>query len=98
MVCLFSIHPLPVQFLNVILQFNASYQVDSLILPLVSRELRKAGNKANGTRRDFTFVCPTEILAFNDSLQAFKAINTTVIGKPIRSCFVSSNLLILRLF
>lgn len=31
--------------------------------------------------RDFTFVCPTEILAFNDSLQAFKAINTTVIGQ-----------------
>ncbi|RPD56872.1 2-cysteine peroxiredoxin [Lentinus tigrinus ALCF2SS1-7] len=29
---------------------------------------------------DFTFVCPTEILAFNDALPQFKAINTAVIG------------------
>ncbi|KAI0312675.1 thioredoxin-like protein [Amylostereum chailletii] len=29
---------------------------------------------------DFTFVCPTEILAFNDALPAFDAINTTVLG------------------
>lgn len=30
--------------------------------------------------RDFTFVCPTEILAFNDSLDAFKELNTTVLS------------------
>ena len=29
---------------------------------------------------DFTFVCPTEILAFNDALPQFKALNTQVIG------------------
>ncbi|KAF5388986.1 hypothetical protein D9757_005080 [Collybiopsis confluens] len=29
---------------------------------------------------DFTFVCPTEILAFNDALEEFKRINTAVIG------------------
>ncbi|KAK2464981.1 hypothetical protein APHAL10511_003057 [Amanita phalloides] len=29
---------------------------------------------------DFTFVCPTEILAFNDALPNFKALNTTVLG------------------
>lgn len=29
---------------------------------------------------DFTFVCPTEILAFNDALPQFKEINTTVLG------------------
>ncbi|CAK9783904.1 unnamed protein product [Cutaneotrichosporon oleaginosum] len=28
---------------------------------------------------DFTFVCPTEILAFNNALEQFKAINTEVI-------------------
>ncbi|KAI0704432.1 peroxiredoxin [Cerioporus squamosus] len=31
---------------------------------------------------DFTFVCPTEILAFNDALPQFKAINTALIGWP----------------
>ena len=35
--------------------------------------------------RDFTFVCPTEILAFNDSLEAFKELNTAVLGAS-RSC------------
>ncbi|KAJ7641035.1 peroxiredoxin [Roridomyces roridus] len=29
---------------------------------------------------DFTFVCPTEILAFNDALPSFAAINTTVLA------------------
>ncbi|KAJ6589447.1 thioredoxin-like protein [Mycena capillaripes] len=29
---------------------------------------------------DFTFVCPTEILAFNDALPALKEINTVVLG------------------
>ena len=27
---------------------------------------------------DFTFVCPTEILAFNDALPEFKQLNTAV--------------------
>ncbi|THU82389.1 thioredoxin-like protein [Dendrothele bispora CBS 962.96] len=30
--------------------------------------------------RDFTFVCPTEILAFNDALQDFQALDTVVLG------------------
>ena len=30
--------------------------------------------------RDFTFVCPTEILAFNDSLPDFAQFNTSVLG------------------
>ena len=29
---------------------------------------------------DFTFVCPTEILAFSDRIEEFKALNTAVIG------------------
>ncbi|KAG1774567.1 peroxiredoxin [Suillus placidus] len=29
---------------------------------------------------DFTFVCPTEILAFNDALPQFKALNGSVLG------------------
>ncbi|KAF8516504.1 peroxiredoxin [Gautieria morchelliformis] len=29
---------------------------------------------------DFTFVCPTEILAFNDALPQFEALNTVVFG------------------
>ena len=37
--------------------------------------------------RDFTFVCPTEILAFNDALTQFKDINTTVIGVSTDSQF-----------
>ncbi|KAI0776973.1 thioredoxin-like protein [Trametes elegans] len=36
---------------------------------------------------DFTFVCPTEILAFNDALPAFQAINTTVLGVSTDSHF-----------
>lgn len=32
---------------------------------------------------DFTFVCPTEILAFNDSLEAFKELNTVVLSTSL---------------
>ncbi|KAI0275832.1 peroxiredoxin [Russula aff. rugulosa BPL654] len=31
---------------------------------------------------DFTFVCPTEILAFNDALPDFARLNTTVLEQP----------------
>ncbi|GLI62618.1 hypothetical protein VaNZ11_005281 [Volvox africanus] len=36
---------------------------------------------------DFTFVCPTEIVAFSDRLDEFKAINCEVIGASIDSQF-----------
>jgi peroxiredoxin (alkyl hydroperoxide reductase subunit C) len=36
---------------------------------------------------DFTFVCPSEILAFNKKLDAFKAKNTEVIGISVDSKF-----------
>ena len=36
---------------------------------------------------DFTFVCPTEILAFADSLDEFKKRNTEVIGVSVDSKF-----------
>ncbi|KAF9449237.1 2-cysteine peroxiredoxin [Macrolepiota fuliginosa MF-IS2] len=36
---------------------------------------------------DFTFVCPTEILAFNDALTQFKELNTTVLGISTDSKF-----------
>jgi len=36
---------------------------------------------------DFTFVCPTEILAFVDSLDEFKKRNTEVIGVSVDSKF-----------
>jgi len=36
---------------------------------------------------DFTFVCPTEILAFNDSLDAFKELNTIVLGVSTDSTY-----------
>ncbi|VDB94885.1 unnamed protein product [Peniophora sp. CBMAI 1063] len=36
---------------------------------------------------DFTFVCPTEILAFNAALPAFKALNTSVLGVSTDSKF-----------
>jgi alkyl hydroperoxide reductase subunit AhpC len=36
---------------------------------------------------DFTFVCPTEITAFNDRLEDFKAINAEVIGCSVDSQF-----------
>jgi alkyl hydroperoxide reductase subunit AhpC len=29
---------------------------------------------------DFTFVCPTEILAFSERVEEFKALDTVVIG------------------
>lgn len=32
---------------------------------------------------DFTFVCPTEILAFNDALAQFKSLNTAVLSTGI---------------
>ncbi|KAI1255510.1 Peroxiredoxin-1 [Eutypa lata] len=36
---------------------------------------------------DFTFVCPTEILSFNDALPQFTAVNTTVLGISTDSHF-----------
>lgn len=45
--------------------------------------------------RDFTFVCPTEILAFNDSLDAFAQLNTVVLSEYcaiIRSYRLLTNL------
>ncbi len=36
---------------------------------------------------DFTFVCPTEILAFADSMEEFKKRNTEVIGVSVDSQF-----------
>jgi len=37
---------------------------------------------------DFTFVCPTEIVAFNDAYPQFKERNTEVLGASIDSQFV----------
>jgi peroxiredoxin (alkyl hydroperoxide reductase subunit C) len=36
---------------------------------------------------DFTFVCPTEIIAFSDRVNEFKSINTEVIGCSVDSPF-----------
>ncbi|KAF6838680.1 peroxiredoxin 1 variant 2 [Colletotrichum musicola] len=36
---------------------------------------------------DFTFVCPTEIIQYNDALPRFRAINTTVLGVSTDSHF-----------
>jgi len=36
---------------------------------------------------DFTFVCPTEILAFNDRIKEFRAINTEVVACSVDSHF-----------
>jgi len=36
---------------------------------------------------DFTFVCPTEITAFSDRYEEFKAINTEVLGVSVDSVF-----------
>lgn len=36
---------------------------------------------------DFTFVCPTEIIAFSDAAASFAAINTQVVGISIDSQF-----------
>jgi peroxiredoxin 3 len=36
---------------------------------------------------DFTFVCPTEIIAFSDKMAEFKAINAEVLGVSVDSHF-----------
>ena len=36
---------------------------------------------------DFTFVCPTEITAFSDRYEAFKSLNTEVLGVSVDSQF-----------
>ena len=36
---------------------------------------------------DFTFVCPTELHAFQDKLEEFRKRNTQVVGCSIASCF-----------
>ncbi|KAK4046643.1 cTPxI [Microbotryomycetes sp. JL201] len=39
---------------------------------------------------DWTFVCPTELLAFNSALEQFKALNTEVLGVSCDSVFSHS--------
>ena len=39
--------------------------------------------------RDFTFVCPTEILAYDDALPQFEALNTVIFGPPSLRSFVT---------
>ena len=36
---------------------------------------------------DFTFVCPTEIIAFSDRMKDFKAVNAEVVGVSVDSQF-----------
>ena len=36
---------------------------------------------------DFTFVCPTEIIAFSERIDEFKALNTEVVGVSVDSHF-----------
>jgi len=36
---------------------------------------------------DFTFVCPTEIVAFSDRIKEFKAINSEIVGVSVDSKF-----------
>lgn len=36
---------------------------------------------------DFTFVCPTEIIQYNDALDRFKALNTAVLGISTDSAY-----------
>jgi len=36
---------------------------------------------------DFTFVCPTEIIAFSDRINEFKALNTEIVGVSVDSHF-----------
>lgn len=36
---------------------------------------------------DFTFVCPTEIIAFSDRIKDFEALNTAVVGVSVDSHF-----------
>lgn len=56
--------------------------------------IRVRGSGLNSPR-DFTFVCPTEILAFNDALAQFEKLNTAVLGKlsanaPLIVCLIDS--------
>ena len=37
---------------------------------------------------DFTFVCPTEIIAFSDRIQDFKNLNCELVGASVDSEFV----------
>ena len=41
---------------------------------------------------DFTFVCPTEIIAFSDDIKRFEALNCVVLGASIDSHFFSSEM------
>ena len=36
---------------------------------------------------DFTYVCPTELIAFSDRIDEFKALNTEVLGVSTDSHF-----------
>ena len=42
---------------------------------------------------DFTFVCPTEIIAFSDRIKEFEAINTAVLGKDTGVSLVEATIM-----
>ncbi|KAI5116608.1 hypothetical protein M0805_004827 [Coniferiporia weirii] len=68
-------------------EFSGPAVVDGLISDIASKDFIGQWVVLLFYPMDFTFVCPTEILAFNDAISAFKAINTTVIGVSTDSHF-----------
>ncbi|KAL5480213.1 TSA1 [Sanghuangporus weigelae] len=68
-------------------EFAGPAVVDGLITDISSKDFLGQWVVLLFYPMDFTFVCPTEILAFNDKLAAFKEINTAVIGVSTDSHF-----------
>lgn len=67
--------------------FTASAVVNGDIKPLSLSEYKGKYVVLFFYPLDFTFVCPTEIIAFSDRIQEFKDINVEVIGVSVDSAF-----------
>lgn len=65
------------------------YQIQEVARPLIKSDFFSAGKYVVFFfyPLDFTFVCPTEIIAFSDAAEEFKKINCEVIGASVDSHF-----------
>ncbi len=52
---------------------------------IASRTTRGSGSSSSSIPLDFTFVCPTEILAFSDRLGEFRRLGAEVLGASVDS-------------
>ncbi|MGM0574978.1 MAG: peroxiredoxin [Myxococcota bacterium] len=68
-------------------EFTADAVIDGQVKQFDSKSLEGKWSVVFFYPLDFTFVCPTEVLAFDERLQDFKEIGAEVVGVSVDSAF-----------